>query len=260
MTNACSASDFPPDSEFVAQRHPSPNINERRSSLKPEILLLHYTGLQTVERSIAVLADPICQVSCHYVIDEGGKITQMVPEAMRAWHAGVSHWKGQTDINSWSIGIEIQNPGHELGYPEFPPTQMTSVVALSKDIIARNNIRAEHVLAHSDIAPLRKIDPGEKFDWPLLARNGVGHWVPPTPFEPADSGLTSGETSSAVRSFQSSLKRYGYGCPQSGVLDEETEKFIIAFQRHFRPAKVDGRLDRSTIETLNNLIAALSIK
>ena len=112
--------DFAPDSPFVHQLHPSPNVNERRSGLEPGILILHYTGLASIERSIAVLANPMCQVSCHYVIDENGRVTQMVPEEKRAWHAGASHWKGQTDLNSWSIGVEIQNPGHELGYPDFP--------------------------------------------------------------------------------------------------------------------------------------------
>lgn len=181
----------------------------------------------------------------------------MVPEAMRAWHAGVSHWKGETDLNSWSIGIEIQNPGHELGYPDFPSSQMTSVVALSKDIVARNDIPAEHVLAHSDVAPLRKIDPGEKFDWPDLAAHGVGHWVPPVTLHEEDQGIGPGATATVVGEFQSLMQRYGYGCPQSGELDNETEKYITAFQRHFRPGRVDGRLDRSTMRTLQNLIDAL---
>lgn len=257
MTSPCFAADFLPDSSLVHHLHPSPNINGRRNGLVPEILILHYTGLESVERSIAVLADPICQVSCHYVIDEGGRITQMVPEAMRAWHAGVSHWKGQTDLNSWSIGIEIQNPGHEQGYPDFPEAQMLSVMALSKDIVTRHKIRAQHVLGHSDIAPLRKIDPGEKFDWPRLARNGVGHWISPAKLDSTDEGLSNGSQELEVAEFQSLLKEYGYGCPQSGKLDDETEKYIAAFQRHFRPARVDGRLDRSTALTLKDLLSDL---
>ena len=260
MTSPCFAADFAPDSPLVYQLHPSPNINERRDGLEPEILILHYTGLESVERSIAVLADPVCQVSCHYVIDENGRVTQMVPEEKRAWHAGVSHWKGQTDLNSWSIGIEIQNPGHELGYPDFPEAQMTSVIALSKDILTRNNIRPEHVLAHSDIAPLRKIDPGEKFDWPGLAKNGVGHWRQPAKLDPGDDGLSKGACNAEVAEFQTMLKEYGYGCPQSAELDDETTKYIEAFQRHFRPARVDGRLDDSTILTMKSLLSALPKK
>lgn len=256
MTNASCAADFQADSHLVSERHPSPNVNERRGGLTPEILVLHYTGLETVERSIKVLADPICQVSCHYVIDDRGTVTQMVPEALRAWHAGVSHWKGQTDLNSWSIGIEIQNPGHELGYPDFPPEQMASVIALSQDIITRNKIPAAHVLAHSDIAPLRKIDPGEKFDWSLLARNGVGHWLAPMSVDAMETN-SGNEEPASLAGFQSLMKQYGYGCPQSGELDAETEKYIMAFQRHFRPERIDGKLDQSTFQTLKNLLAAL---
>ncbi len=257
MTSAGTAKDFAPDSCLVTKLHPSPNINERRDNLKPETLILHYTGLPTAERSIEVLADPVCQVSCHYVIDESGTITQMVPEAMRAWHAGVSYWKGITDINSWSIGIEIQNPGHELGYPDFPDDQMASVIALSKDIIERNKISGEHVLAHSDIAPLRKIDPGEKFPWSQLAANGVGHWIEPSPIEPEIGEPGQDPIKASVESFQARLKHYGYGCPQTGKLDRETQKFIAAFQRHFRPNRVNGILDQSTIQTLDSLIEAL---
>ena len=257
MTSHSSAREFTPDSRLVRKLHPSTNINERRDNLKPETLIHHYTGLPTVERSIAVLADPICQVSCHYVIDELGTITQMVAEAMRAWHAGVSSWKGITDINSWSIGIEIQNPGHELGYPDFPDDQMASVIALSKDIIERNGIPAAHVLAHSDIAPLRKIDPGEKFPWSELAANGVGHWIQPTPIASKDNRLQHDVTDASVPNFQARLQKYGYGCPQTGALDDETTKFIAAFQRHFRPELVSGILDQSTIQTLDNLINTL---
>ncbi|MGI9426080.1 MAG: N-acetylmuramoyl-L-alanine amidase, partial [Hyphomicrobiaceae bacterium] len=172
-------SEFEPDSQLVGSLHPSPNVNARIDVQRPTLLILHYTGLPTVERSITVLADPACQVSCHYVIDERGRITQMVPEGLRAWHAGLSYWQGQRDINSMSIGIEIQNPGHDAGYPDFPPQQMSSVIALAQDIIARYAMRPQHVLAHSDVAPMRKKDPGEKFGWSDLAAAGVGHWVSP---------------------------------------------------------------------------------
>ena len=173
------------DSKLVDALHPSPNTGDRKKGSRPRLILLHYTGMPTAEKAIHWLAHPKSKVSCHYVIDDTGEITQMVPEGMRAWHAGVSHWAGETDINSASIGIEIQNPGHEHGYPDFPAEQMQAVAALCRDIAQRRAIRAESILAHSDVAPGRKIDPGEKFDWAWLAANGVGHWVEPAP---PDSG------------------------------------------------------------------------
>ena len=246
-----------PDTPLVHALHPSPNIEPRRG-MAPSILLLHYTGLPTVERAIDVLSRPDCKVSCHYVIDLDGRITQMVAEDMRAWHAGVSVWEGETDINSDSIGIEIQNTGHDAGYPEFPAKQMQAVITLSHDIVRRHAMRPERVLAHSDVAPGRKIDPGEKFDWRLMARRGLGLWVEPVPVDEADEGLAREAAHPRVAAFQSRLADYGYGVPQSGVIDERTEIVIAAFQRHFRPARVDGRLDASSEATLDRLLAALN--
>ncbi len=174
--------DFTPDSSLVSRVRPAVNHEARKGGAVPDILLLHYTGTPTVEFAIELLTEAEPGVSCHYVIDEAGGIIQLVPEALRAWHAGVSHWRGVTDINSCSIGIEIQNPGHDGGYPDFPEAQMRAVEALSLDIVRRHNIRPERVLAHSDVAPKRKIDPGEKFDWGRLAAAGVGHWVPEAAF------------------------------------------------------------------------------
>lgn len=245
---------FAPDTELVHDIQPSPNVNQRRDGHQPTILVLHYTGLPSVTRSIAVLADPDCQVSCHYVIDEVGRITQMVPERLRAWHAGVSSWHGHTDLNSMSIGIEIQNPGHQHGYPDFPDTQMRAVVALAKDIVTRHAIRADHVVAHSDIAPLRKDDPGEKFAWSDLWAAGIGHWVTPEPIDAMPAPATP--SGADVREAQKLLQNYGYACPQSGTIDAVTGKVITAFQRHFRPARVDGRLDASTLATLHKLVAS----
>lgn len=248
-----------PDSRLVAAVHYSPNIDERRGNLRPTVLILHYTGLPTVERSIEVLADPRCKVSCHYVIDAAGRVTQMVAEEKRAWHAGLSMWAGESDINSASIGIEIQNPGHSGGYPDFPPVQMIAVRDLCLDICRRHRIRPERVLAHSDIAPARKTDPGEKFDWPWLARAGVGHWVPPVTVAEAGEGrtLSLGDCGPAVVHMQQRLADYGYGIADSGQLDPATQYVVVAFQRHFRPALVDGRFDPSTSATLGRLLAAL---
>lgn len=246
-----------PDSALVHGIVASPNIDERRSGLTPRLLILHYTGLPSVERSIEVLADPRCKVSCHYVIGEDGLITQMVAERTRAWQAGVSFWKGETDINSASIGIEIQNVGHSGGYPEFPRVQMLAVRDLCLDIVKRHPIPAAGVLAHSDVAPARKIDPGERFDWPWLASAGIGHWVQPTPPSDDASKIGLGDRGAAVQRLQARLAAYGYGLPEQGEFDVATQYAVIAFQRHFRPARVDGVWDQSCADTLERLIAAL---
>lgn len=246
------------DTPLAAALHPSLNYGPRKGGVRPSILLLHYTGVASAETAIAWLADPRSEVSCHYVIDEAGGITQMVAEAERAWHAGAGTWDGETDINSHSIGIEIQNVGHVAGYPDFPAAQIAAVIALSKDIVARHRIRPERVLAHSDVAPQRKIDPGEKFPWHLLAEHGVGHWLPPAPLVPDDEGLAPGSEDVRVAQLQANLQAYGYGIETSGVLDTATEFVVKAFQRHFRPARVDGRIDASTTATLLALRTALS--
>lgn len=248
--------DFVPDSHLVTRTHRSPNAGERRGGLGVDMLVLHYTGMPSAEAAIGWLADPQSQVSSHYVVDVTGEITQMVPEALRAWHAGVSIWHGLDDINSCSIGIEIQNPGHESGYPDFPEEQMKSVEALCLDIARRHGIVPERVLAHSDIAPRRKIDPGEKFDWPRLAAAGIGHWVPPAPILQGEV-LGLGAIGPAVGSLRRRLNAYGYGIEPAENFDEHTRLVVAAFQRHFRPELVDGRADRSTIETLEALIGAL---
>jgi N-acetylmuramoyl-L-alanine amidase len=246
-----------PDSALVNAVQPSPNVEARRSGLTPSILLLHYTGLETMAKAIDWLTREGSGVSCHYGIDEDGCITQMVAEDLRAWHAGESVWDGEADINSASIGIEIHNPGHGLGYPEFPEVQMQAVERLSRDIIARHRIRPERVLAHSDVAPARKRDPGEKFPWGRLARAGIGHWVAPAPVVGYDEGLGLGAAEPRIAAFQVALRRYGYGIEPTGVIDERTQLVVAAFQRHFRPGRVDGRVDRSTVATLERLLAEL---
>lgn len=242
---------FVADSDVVDEIISSPNVNQRRNALRPEILVLHYTGLPTFARSIEVLRDPRCEVSCHYVVDIDGRVVQMVAEEMRAWHAGVSFWRGERDINSQSIGIEIQNFGPESDCPDFPDDQMKAVERLAADIIARNAIPARNVVAHSDIAPGRKIDPGERFDWRRLSRNGVGLWVAPEPHEAPAAGRSCDET--IVRHTQTLLSAYGYGIDASGVLDDHTAVVVAAFQRHFRPGLVDGAIDHSTLATLEKL-------
>ena len=244
------------DSSLVDAVHASPNIEPRIGCDRPDMLLLHYTGMHSAEKAIAWLAAPESRVSCHYVIGRDGRVTQMVAESMRAWHAGVSHWAGESDINSRSIGIEIDNPGHELGYQDFPEVQMQSVAALASDIVRRQRIDACRVLAHSDVAPIRKIDPGEKFDWAALAQSGVGLWVEPEPLKAGDAGIGPEYGGRLIIEVQDMLRRYGYGVEPSGTFDPQTQATLRAFQSHFRPARVDGRIDQSTITTLERLLAA----
>jgi N-acetylmuramoyl-L-alanine amidase len=235
----------------------SPNVEPRRDGARADMLVLHYTGMETAEISCMRLCSADSKVSCHYLIDNDGMITQMVDEDLRAWHAGVSSWRGVEDINSCSIGIEIQNRGHTLVYDDFPAVQMQAVGALSRDICERHAIAAERVLAHSDIAPLRKIDPGEKFDWKFLAAQGVGRWVEP---EPISGGgfLQAGDAGEAVTALQAMLRLYGYGIAVTGVYDPLTVAVVRAFQRHFRQALVDGVADRSTVGTLHRLLGKAS--
>jgi N-acetylmuramoyl-L-alanine amidase len=245
------------DTNLDATVRPAPNFEPRRGVAKPSMLLLHYTGVATAAKAIDWLTCAESRVSCHYAIDDAGCITQMVAEDMRAWHAGEAVWDGESDINSASIGIEIHNPGHEMGYPDFPEAQLKAVEALCKDIIDRHGIRAARVLAHSDVAPTRKKDPGEKFPWGRLARAGIGHWVEPQAVVEAEAGMGIGVAGPLVADVQLLLRRYGYGIEATGLIDGQTEFVVSAFQRHFRPARVDGRIDQSTITTLQRLIGAL---
>ena len=246
------------DSGLVHELCPARNFGPRRAGMCPSILLLHYTGVASAAKAIDWLSRPDSHVSCHYVIDETGRITQMVAEEARAWHAGEASWAGESDINSASIGVEIQNPGHELGYPDFPEPQLCAVEALARDILSRHSIRPECVLAHSDVAPKRKIDPGEKFPWARLAAAGVGHWVEPAPLVDAEPGIGVGAAGPLFAEVQTLLCDYGYAIEPTGLVDSTTEFVVKAFQRHFRPARVDGRIDSSTIATLERLAAALS--
>jgi N-acetylmuramoyl-L-alanine amidase len=248
---------FRPDSPLVVDVAASPNHEERAGGRKPDMILLHYTGMTSSLEAIARLRDPSGdqRVSCHYFIDEDGTIIQMVPEARSAWHAGFSSWAGERDINSMSIGIEIANPGHDFGYPDFPPHQIAAVIALCRDIAARNRIRADRVLGHSDVAPGRKQDPGEKFPWRRLHEKGVGHWTAPAPIVDAPF-LAVGDCGETVSMLQMKLADYGYGLSVTGQYDAATRDVVTAFQRHFRQARVDGVADSSTLTTLTDLLAA----
>ncbi|HYG88862.1 MAG TPA: N-acetylmuramoyl-L-alanine amidase [Azospirillum sp.] len=218
---------------------PSPNHGPRPEGAGPELLILHYTGMPTAAHALGRLCDPDAQVSAHYTVDEDGTIYAHVPEDRRAWHAGVSSWRGLRDINSRSIGIEIVNPGHEFGYRPFPPVQMDAVEELCVAVVERHGIRPENVLGHSDIAPSRKEDPGELFDWPRLARAGVGIW--PMPSQDDEGPFTAEEVTEL-------LGRYGY--------DAECPRALLAFQRHFVPQSLTGEADAETVRQLRALVRA----
>lgn len=244
-----------PDSPVAARVFPSPNHGERAGGQAPRLLVLHYTGMPDAGEALQRLCNPVAEVSAHYFVFENGHVVQMVPEARRAWHAGASFWNGETDVNSASIGVEIANPGHPGGLPPYPDAQIAAVTRLAQDIIQRWSIRPENVLAHSDVAPLRKEDPGELFPWEPLAQAGVGHWVRPAPIS-GGRFLSPGESGPPVEALQAMLALYGYGVDMNGDYDAGTEAAVRAFQRHFRPELVDGVADASTITTLRDLIAS----
>jgi N-acetylmuramoyl-L-alanine amidase len=218
---------------------PSPNHDARPEGQAVDMLVLHYTGMESGEAAIARLCDPTAGVSSHYVVEEDGAVFRLVAEERRAWHAGVSHWRGRSGLNSRSIGIEIVNPGHEFGYRPFPALQMAAVCDLCLDIIARHGIAARDVVAHSDVAPDRKEDPGELFDWKGLAGQGVGLW-PAAPA--ADPG---------AESVLPLLGAIGYRT------DLPAPVLLRAFQRHWRPQRIDGLADRGTRARLAAVAAAM---
>jgi N-acetylmuramoyl-L-alanine amidase len=239
-----------------ASVQPSPNHGERAGGRRPDMLLLHYTGMGTAQGALDWLCREESQVSSHYFVFEDGRVVQLVPEVCRAWHAGKSLWRGEADINSQSIGIEIANPGHPGGLPHFPDEQIAAVIRLCRDCGARWAIPPERVLAHSDVAPIRKVDPGERFPWARLHAAGVGHWVEPTPIS-GGRFFQEGDRGQPIEALQSMLSLYGYGTEISGEFSAELTGTVEAFQRHFRQERVDGIADFSTIDTLHRLLRAL---
>ncbi len=233
----------------------SPNHDARPGHAAVDTLILHYTGMRDSESALARLVDPAAKVSAHYLVDEDGDVLQLVPEERRAWHAGVSSWRGCTDINGCSIGVELVNPGHEFGYRAFPERQMEALFELAAGILARHPIPPERILGHSDVAPSRRRDPGELFDWRGAAAVGLGVW--PASFSPVreENGvrLARGSAGDRVRSAQSRLARIGYGIVLTGEFDAPTGDVVAAFQRHFRPERVDGAIDSETNRRLNIL-------
>ena len=242
---------------------PSPNFNERRTP--PDMVVLHYTGMRTGKAALERMCDPAAQVSAHYCIDEDGSVYRLVPEERRAWHAGVSFWKGETGLNDTSIGIEIVNPGHEFGYRDFPAPQIDAVIGVLDAIRGRWDIPDHRILGHSDIAPERKEDPGERFPWKTLAEHGHGLWVTPDmppegtmgpPLGPEDTGL-------GVFSLQAALGKLGYNILAGGPYDAETATIVTAFQRHWLPEQIgtelEGLADARLRVTLMALLRHISL-
>jgi len=211
----------------------SPNCSPRPAGVPVDMLVLHYTGMRSAEEALDRMCEPSARVSAHYCIDEDGTVTRLVPEDKCAWHAGVSYWRGETGINDRSIGIELVNPGHEFGYRPFPEVQITALTLLASAILRRHPIPRRNIVGHSDIAPSRKWDPGELFDWPRLARVGIGLWPDPISARPEDVPMM--------------LSDYGYRAEEEGA--------VKAFQRHFRPSRIDGVADGETAGLLAGLLS-----
>jgi len=221
---------------------PSPNHDARPDGAAIDILVLHYTGMPTAEEALTRLCDPDARVSAHYTIDRDGSVYRHVPEGRRAWHAGVSYWAGERNVNARSIGIELVNPGHEFGYVPFAAAQIGALIDLSRGIFARNAIPPHRVVGHSDVAPPRKTDPGELFPWKELAEYGIGVW-------PGHAPLAGEAASGRVPEL---LSQFGYGVPPD--VDWPLQTVITAFQRRFRPEKIDGIADPETVARLAALL------
>jgi len=225
--------------EWPIRDLPSPNWDTRPQGVPVDMLILHYTGMQSAQAALDRLRDSAACVSSHYVVDEDGAVWRLVAEQHRAWHAGVSYWRGHTVLNDRSVGIEIVNPGHEWGYRPFPALQMAAVCELCLGILDRHPIPARNVVGHSDVAPDRKQDPGELFDWPGLAANGVGLW----PDTPADADV--------LDDVPGALRTIGYA-------DGDLAVTLQAFQRHWLPKAVSGRADSATRARLHAVRAAMA--
>lgn len=232
---------------------PSPNFDER--TLPISMLVLHYTGMENGAAALSRMCEASSKVCAHYMVEEDGQIFQLADEKHRAWHAGLSSWAGETNVNSASIGIEIVNGGHDYGLPEFPAVQISAVVRLCQDVLKRHDIDPMNIVAHSDIAPGRKQDPGEKFPWHELSRQGIGYW--PKPVSQDQRVLFEiGARDRGISVIQSGLAYIGYGVEITGVLDAQTRVALEALQRRYRSDVIDGNVDVQSLEIVTNLANA----
>lgn len=233
---------------FSIQSRPSPHFNERKN-VPVQYVVLHYTGMMSAEGWLAAVRDPKTELSAHYLIDEEGTVTQVVPESKRAWHAGQSFWRGVTDMNSASIGIELANPGHDNDYRPFPEAQTAALWELLRYIVARHRMNpALAIVGHSDIAPRRKRDPGELFSWRDLARGGMGLWPEPMP---EDYGAYDADE------VKKNLRAIGYDCPFGEDDEPAYRAALLAFQRHYHPENLSGAPEEETVARLRALARAV---
>lgn len=229
------------------KQQPSPNFNDRARELGIHYVVIHYTGMQSAQAALERMCDPQTKVSAHYMIDEDGRALQLVDEGKRAWHAGVSYWKGESDLNSLSIGIELVNPGHEFGYHPFPKAQIDSLKILLHDLYKRHQFTPASLLAHSDIAPARRLDPGELFPWQELAAEGFGVWP--------EVGAALHSTMLANNDINDLLRRIGYDCPADDTAKAQTAQ--TAFLRRYHPTQLDIGFTPETCARLTRLVTLL---
>ncbi len=232
----------------------SPNFDARPAGQAIDMLVFHYTGMPSSAAALDRLCDPAAKVSAHYLIDDAGELTALVAETARAWHAGVAYWAGVTDINGCSIGIELANPGHEWGYVAFTAAQYETLIALARELLGRHPIPTHRVLGHSDVAPERRQDPGERFDWERLAAAGIGSVAERTA-DPRDLKVDRRPSHVAITALQHDLARFGYRIEPTGTFDRPTTDVVAAFQRHYRRQRVDGTPDPETLAILAELLA-----
>jgi N-acetylmuramoyl-L-alanine amidase len=230
----------------------APSLNFDIRVRPPDTIVMHYTGMQSGDAALARLQDPESRVSAHYMVEEDGRVFALVPEERRAWHAGKSFWKGDQDVNGCSIGIEIVNPGHELGYRPFADAQIAAVIALTTDIRTRWLVPDDRIIGHADVAPARKEDPGELFPWQRLFAAGHGLWAETAPAP--GPALAEGDSGAGVYALQAGLAALGYDSPPCGRYDADTTSIVRAFQRHWRQRQVDGVADGETRATLIALL------
>ena len=228
----------------------SPNFDlKKRPSSKIKYLIFHYTGMKSDKSAIKKLTNINSKVSCHYYIDQKGNIIQMVPDLYVAWHAGQSFWGKDNSLNKKSIGIEISNPGHQHGYKDFNKKQIYSLIKLSKKLIKKYSIKNKYILGHSDIAPLRKKDPGEKFPWKILSKKNIGNWH--NYKKKIKNRFIDIKSTDLKNEFFLNLRKYGYSISSKSLLDKR--KIVKVFQMRFRPEKVNGIIDFETYNILKTL-------
>lgn len=217
----------------LIHHYQSPNFDERSNPQCLDLIIIHYTGMEKVKEALTRLCDPLAKVSAHYLIDQKGKCYQLVDDQKRAWHAGVSYWQGIRDINGISLGIELDNGGYDGGLPFFPEPQIQALLSLLTCLSQKYHINKKKIIGHSDVAPLRKMDPGELFPWFTLYQHGFGLW-------PASTSQQA--VPQSILEVQKILRGIGYDCPLNGIIDHQTEAVIQAFQRHFTPNEITGTL------------------